>query len=171
MPTYQSFDVRYRSDREAAPGTPGHKLRWFFGSVAAESRDAALMAVGAELFASVPAAAIVAVFDRADAPATEYRVNRGAGEIVSPAAWVYDRQGTPARLVRATAPTLPGLAGKVIVSRDGAEHELSARVFGLAVTRVIPQHHDPDTSAWCPFSGVSQPDGECPVHTDPPAAA
>lgn len=64
MPAYIAFDVRYRQDGEADPGTPGHKLRWFYGSVAAESRDAALMAVGAELFATFPAAAIVAVFDR-----------------------------------------------------------------------------------------------------------
>jgi hypothetical protein len=63
MPVYFEFSVRYRADREAAPGTPGAKLRWFFGSVAADSRDAALMAVGAELFASVPAAGIVAIFD------------------------------------------------------------------------------------------------------------
>ena len=59
-----AFDVRYRQDREAAPGTPGHKLRWFYATVTADSRDAALLLAGAELFASVPAAQVVAVFDR-----------------------------------------------------------------------------------------------------------
>lgn len=64
MPAYLSFDIRYRQDREAAPGTPGHKLRWFYASVAADSRDAALLAVGGELFATFPAAQVVAIFDR-----------------------------------------------------------------------------------------------------------
>ena len=99
-----------------------------------------------------------------------FRVTRGFGQVVTAPSYVHGPDGTPYVFVRATAASLPALAGKVIVAApDGSERELSARLFGLTVSRVIPQHDDP-SGRWCPFSGVSQPAGECPVHPGPEAA-
>jgi hypothetical protein len=92
------------------------------------------------------------------------------GETVHAGALVYDRTGAVATFVRAVSATMPRLAGKVVISRGGVEAELSARVFGLTVTRVIREHSDPVTGRWCGFGGVSQRDGACPLHDGPDAA-
>ena len=98
----------------------------------------------------------------------EFKVTRGMGAIVAPGDYVH-ADGTAYTFLRATRPTAPGRAGKVVVTRDGHQAELYASVFGLTVSRIIPQHDDP-SGRWCPFSGVSQPAGECPVHDGPEAA-
>jgi hypothetical protein len=100
-----------------------------------------------------------------------FKVARPTGETVALGSLVYDGDGPAYTLLYATRPTVPGKSGKVVVSRDGQESERYAGAFGLRVSVVVPDHHDPVTRAWCRFSGVNSVSGECPLHPDPPAAA
>jgi hypothetical protein len=95
-----------------------------------------------------------------------YKVTRPAsGEIVHPGAHVYRPGGPPAILRYATRPTVPGKSGKVVVgTAPGADAEVYAGPYGLAVTRVIPEHDDPVTGRWCGFGGCDSLTGICLLH-------